>query len=78
MGRALIRQPIEEVLKNSENHTIGELLLGDGVVLTIDACLRVAATVRVALATEPIKSAAHIHFLLCTHVENGEVERRAA
>ena len=61
----------------AENHAVAELLGSEGVVGTILARLRVAATIGVALITKPVEGSTHVDLFLSTHVEEGEVDRRA-
>ena len=71
----------------TQNHAVLELLGGDAafgagwrfaVVAGIFAGLGIAAEVGVALGPEPVEGAAHVELLLSPHVEQGQVEGRAA
>ena len=71
---------LEAVTQHSraENHTVGELRGGDGVILTVFHSLGVATAVGMALAAEPVEGATHVELFLCGHIEEREVERGAA
>ena len=71
----------------TQNHTVFELLGGDAafrfgrtlrIIARVLTRLRIAAEVGVALGTEPVEGAAHIQLFLCRHVEERQVNGRAA
>ena len=58
----------------TQYHAVVELFGGDTVIGLVFPRVGVAAEVGMALTTEPIECAAHIHFLLRGHVEQGKVD----
>jgi len=63
----------------AQYHAVLELFGCEVAVLTgVFACLGIATVVGMALAAEPVESAAHVDLLLGAHVEERQVERRAA
>ena len=58
----------------TQYHAVVELFGGDTVIRLVFSRVGVAAEVGMALTTEPIECAAHIHFPLRGHVEQGKVD----
>ena len=54
-------------------HAIVELCKRETVALDVFECLWIGTEVGMTLMTEPVECASHIYFLLCCHVEQGEV-----
>ena len=70
--------------RRTENHAVAELLGRDAashrtltVIPRILARLRIATEVRMALRPEPVEGAAHVEFLLRSHIEECQVEGAA-
>ena len=61
----------------TQYHAIMELFGGDTVIGLVFPRVGVAAKVGMALLSEPVESAAHVHFLFRGHVEQGKVDGRA-
>ena len=66
----------------TQYHAVLELFGSDAttymtlaVVARIFTRLRITTKIRMTLRTKPIKRASHIHFLLCRHIEERQVER---
>ena len=62
----------------TQYHAVVELFGGDMAIRLVFSRVGVAAKVGMTLTTEPIERAAHIHFLLRGHVEQGKVDSGAA